>query len=359
MWLNRFTILEKMMPDDMRRGSVKKILLGLFFVGMILAAAGCEKKSENSPDADVPSAPVKAQATESVGNNEGQSVAFNLSINAYSNLNGGRGGALGYVMEVPSDGRVSCFISLSADTGLTDENELPIGILVFADDEPAAVSIDEGEEDYYCEVKVESGVETVFQLDFTVEPSVDTITIITVGLPDYIPSSYRDSIDGTLCYSIKNISENAQEYVLTTDAQDYAKHKATEDNCGIDIGELTIAENDNNISENQVTRNLVLDEKSVLYIKYHEYETAEDTMLLVMLFDGKPIKAWGDQYGKAVTAAGADAVQIEYTGEELEEDVGELTAGMHVIQLIACSIGNHNCEMGYERSTNRILIEWK
>lgn len=171
--------------------------------------------------------------------------------------------------------------------------------------------------------------------------------IVCIYFPEDIPGKGLGEYSGTITYSI--INKNFNFGNKNNEPESYVQVEPISDNFGIDIGTLSIADNNQKILEDHFDDVILSPEKN-LYLEFNSgSEIKMSSYYLLLMIDGKLTKAFNDDYLIDINCQSGTR-SFEYV---INKDLLP-TEGLHTFLLIAVpsTIGDNLTSF----STNKIRV---
>lgn len=220
--------------------------------------------------------------------------------------------------------------NVSPDKSMCTQN-IPMRIWILIDGNPVEFSIKDNNYQIYNDVSTDAFVDQITDVTFNVSKKNKIITVLCVFFPEDIPERGLGSYSGEISYTIINsecplINNSYKNY-----SENYVVVEAKDDNFGIDIGQLTVKDNNNKVVENHFYEDISLkDKEKKLYFKFNNGNKTSLPYFVMILCDGHMIDIFNNKYIYTVDCLnGSRTFQYCISSEFIPD------SGLHTFQAIA------------------------
>lgn len=276
----------------------KRIFVTCVMLAMLLS--GCSNKEEWSATSSSETTTEPIGTSSDIDSTSPTTFSFSTSLNAFSPQNAFA--PIGNQMEINKGEtvRLKFLSNVSPDKSMTTD-DIPMRMWVIADGVPIEFSVNNEAPHAVNDIFVDALEDVTTEVSFVCSDDVSIITIECVYFPEDIPERGLGSYGGEISYTIVNTAYSSVDKFHDADDEFYINVPLQNENYGIDIGVLSVAENNNRVQETHFYNDVVFNAKEDdLFIKFNSGDSKESRYYILVLCDGRIVEAF-DHHGRHVS----------------------------------------------------------
>lgn len=242
--------------------------------------------------------------------------------------------------------------NVSPDESMITEN-IPMRLWIIADGVPIDFCVNNSDYKAVNDILVDAFEEMTIDASFMCSDDVGIITVETVYFPEDIPKLGLGAYGGEISYTIVNTVYSSENKCQNSNDKAYVNVPQKEENYGIDVGILTVEENNNKALEMHFYNDVILDLKEDdLLVKFNSGDEKEISYYIFILCDGAMVSAFDNNFSCMVNCSnGLKTFQHTIPGEYIPE------SGLHTFQVIATPAEPNEDLSSYATPKIRVQIQ--
>lgn len=332
---------------------ISKIIL----IGMILTVmlTGCfnKKNSEINNNESLLNSTIDYSSFENT-TELNKDFTFNTSLNAFYNNSSYT--PLENKIEINKNELVNIKVLTNVTTDKSMYTEYaPMRMWILADGKPIEFCINNNDKyKIFNDIFVEVANDNLTDVSFNCSYDVNIITKVCVYFPEDIPERGLGSYSGEISYTILNSAHSIDDNLKNSNSNSnfYINIPKKEEYYGIDIGELTVKDNDNRALETHFYNDVLLtNENKNLYVKFNSGDKKEISYYILVLCDGMLVDIFDGNYSYEVNCLnGSRTYQYCIPNNYIPD------SGLHTFQAIAIPADKSEDLTSYSTPKIRVQI---